>query len=174
MKKTIGFPYTLLGFFCIIISCSHLRILRLRTITFVTQQYIADGYIIYLLLISLKYKFIGYLVKWELPIIKRMQRRGERVRIMSREIGSYTKSIEQTEYDVSTSSKSTLTTQEKETEESAINVSFVSTPSTQGASSSTSASKIDFLLLPPWIIMLRVLLVTIPKRHRIWTPPVCT
>ena len=53
VKKTIGFPYTLLGFFCIIISCSHLR---LRTITFVTQQYSAGGYIIYLLLISLKYK----------------------------------------------------------------------------------------------------------------------
>ena len=46
-------------------------------------------------------------------------------------IGSYTKSIEQTEYDVSTSSKSTSTTQEKETEESAIHVSSVSTPSTQ-------------------------------------------
>ena len=73
-----------------------------------------------------------------------MQRRGEQVRIMSREIGSYTKSIEQTEYDVSTSSKSTSTTQEKETEESAINVSSVSTQSTQGASSSTSTSKIDF------------------------------
>ena len=58
-----------------------------------------------------------------------MQRRGERVRIMSREIGSYTtKSIEQTEYDVSTSSKSTSTTQEKESEESAINVSSISTP----------------------------------------------
>ena len=63
---------------------------------------------------------------------------------MSREIGSYTKSIEQTEYDVSTSSKSTSTTQEKETEESAINVFSVSTPNTQGASPSTSASKIDF------------------------------
>ena len=47
----------------------------------------------------------------------------------SRGIGSYTKSIDQTEYDVSTSSKST--TQEKETGESAINVSSVSTPSTQ-------------------------------------------
>ena len=43
----------------------------------------------------------------------------------------YTKSIEQTEYDVSTCSKSTSTTQEKETGESAINVSSVSTPSTQ-------------------------------------------
>ena len=49
----------------------------------------------------------------------------------SREIGSYTKSIEQREYDVSTSSKSTSTTQEKVTGESAINVSSVSTPSTQ-------------------------------------------
>ena len=55
----------------------------------------------------------------------------------------HTKSIEQTEYDVSTSSKSTSTTQEKESEESAINVSSISTPNTQGASS-TSASKIDF------------------------------
>ena len=63
---------------------------------------------------------------------------------MSREIGSYTKSIEQTEYDVSTSSKSTSTTQEKETGESAIKVSSVFTPSTQWASSFTSASKIDF------------------------------
>ena len=37
--------------------------------------------------------------------MKRRQRRGERARIMSsREIGSSTKSIEQTEYDVSTSS----------------------------------------------------------------------
>ena len=56
----------------------------------------------------------------------------------------YTKSIEQTEDGVSTSSKSTSTTQEKETGESAINVSSVSTPSTQGSSSSSSASKIDF------------------------------
>ena len=78
-----------------------------------------------------------------------MQRRGERVRIMSREIGSYTKSIEQTEYDVSTSSKSTSTTHEKETEKSAINVSSVSIPSTQWASSSTSASKIDFSFYSP-------------------------
>ena len=51
----------------------------------------------------------------------------------------YTKSIDQTEDDVSTSSK---TTHEKEIGESSINVSPVSTPSTQGASSSTS--KIDF------------------------------
>ena len=42
----------------------------------------------------------------------------------------YTKSIDQTEDDVSTSSKSTSTTQEKETGESAINVTSVSTPST--------------------------------------------
>ena len=51
----------------------------------------------------------------------------------------YTKSIDQTEDDDSTSSK---TTQEKEIGENAINDSSVSTPSTQGASS--SASKIDF------------------------------
>ena len=53
----------------------------------------------------------------------------------------YTKSIDQTEDDVSTSSK---TTQEKETGESAINASSVSTPSTKGASSFSSASKIDY------------------------------
>ena len=56
----------------------------------------------------------------------------------------YTKSINQTKDDVSTSSKSTSATQEKQTGECAINVSSVSTPSTQGASSSSAASKIDF------------------------------
>ena len=70
MKNTIGFPYTLLGFFCIIISCSHLRILRLRTIIFVTQQYSAGGYIIYLLLISLKYNLVN--LKSELWLSSKM------------------------------------------------------------------------------------------------------
>ena len=85
-----------------------------------------------------------------------MQRRGERVRIMSREIGSYTKSIEQTEYDVSTSSKSTSTTQEKETEESAINVSCFHPKHPVSIFFYFCIENRLFLLLPPWIIMLSV------------------
>ena len=75
----------------------------------------------------------------------------------------YTKSIEQTEDDVSTSSKSTTTTQEKETGESAINVSSLPQAPREHLLL-LLPSKINFPFTPPWIII----------RHQIWTPPVCT
>ena len=86
-----------------------------------------------------------------------MQRRGERVRIMSREIGSYTKSIEQTEYDVSTSSKLTSTTQETRNLRKCNQRIFCFHP--KHPVSIFFYFCIEnrlFLLLPPWIIMLSV------------------